>query len=110
MFDERDPSVQSLQKSGKELIKSTPEADKRAEIQEDLDKVTKQWTLLNNFVKLRREKLDEALGVSEKFATECEDAIKKIDELEKKIESEEWIPLEEPNKIEEQKDNFQVQF
>ena len=109
MFNDRAPSIKSLQTTGEELLKESDPADEKSnEIKEDLEKATKLWESLNNYVSFRMDRMDKALKVSVKFNEDVDEATKKLVELQHAINNEEWKPDEEPGKIKDQMQRFEV--
>ena len=85
MFADREASVNNLQKTGEELLNTTEDEDKKKEIEKDLERVKNLWDTLKDKTDNRKEKLDEALPVSEKFNKDMVDVMKALEELEKKV-------------------------
>uniref|UniRef100_A0A7M5V1J7 Uncharacterized protein n=1 Tax=Clytia hemisphaerica TaxID=252671 RepID=A0A7M5V1J7_9CNID len=110
MFDDREPSVQNLNKTGDELLATTEDEDKKAEIRADLDKVNEMFGDLKGKVDDRAKKLDETLVAAEKFNKDFDDVQAKLDELQKKIDSGENVPSAEPEKVDEQLENIKPVF
>ena len=109
MLNDRAPSIKSLQTTGEELLKESDTSDeKNAEIKEGLETATKLWDSLNSYVNFRMDRMDTALKVSTNFNDQYEGATKTLDELQQAISSEEWKPDEEPGKIKEQMQKFEV--
>ena len=109
MFNDRAPSIKSLQTTGEELLQQSDNTDEKdSEIRGDLEKATKLWDSLNSFVTFRMDRMDNALAVSLKFNDEYDEATKRLNELQQSVNSEEWKPDEEPNKIKSQMQKFEV--
>ena len=102
MFADREASVNNLQKTGEELLNTTEDEDKKKEIEKDLERVKNLWDTLKDKTDNRKEKLDEALPVSEKFNKDMVDVMKALEELDKKVNSEDNAPSCDPIKIDEQ--------
>ena len=106
MFDDREPSVANLNKTGEELLATTEDEDKKEEIKAALQKVNDSFGTMKEKVDDRKKKLDETLVASEKFDKDFKDIQAKIKELQKKVDSEDNVPLADPEKINEQIDNL----
>ena len=102
MFDDREPSVENLNKTGEELLATTEDEDKKEEIKADLQKVNDMFGSMKEKVDDRKKNLDEALVASEKFNKNFKDIQNRIKELQKKVDSEDNIPLADSEKINEQ--------
>jgi len=110
MFDDREPSVDNLNKTGEELLATTEDEEKKKEIQEALDKVNEKFGNMKEKVDDRSQKLDETLAASEKFNKDFDEVSGKIDELKKKIESDDNTPSAEPQKVDEQLEKIKPVF
>ena len=108
MFDDRGPSFNTVQKIGKEIIASQPDEESTAKTKEDLGKVTELWNLLNGEVNNRKDKVEEILPVSQKFVENVADAQKRVEDVDKMIEEEKWIPCSSENELQQQIDDFEV--
>ena len=108
MFNDRAASINSLQKTGEELMKSKDANGEKNEIEEDLEKVTKLWDSLNSYVTFRMDRMDTALTISTKFNDEYNEATKKVAEVQEAVGNLEWKPDDEPQKINDQMDQFEV--
>ena len=98
MFADREASVNNLQKTGEELLNTTEDEDKKKEIEKDLEKVKNLWDTLKDKTDDRKEKLDEALPVSEKFNKDMVDVMKALEELDKKVNSDGNVPSCDPKR------------
>lgn len=106
MFDDREPSVANLNKTGEELLATTEDEDKKEEIKAALQKVNDSFGSMKEKVDDRKKNLDDTLVASEKFNKDFNDIQSKIKELQKKVDSEDNIPLADTEKINEQIDNL----
>ena len=108
MFDDRGPSFNTVQKIGKEIIASQPDEESTAKTKDDLGKVTELWNLLNGEVNNRKEKVEEILPVSQKFIEKVADAQKRVEDVDKMIEEDKWIPRSSEDDLQKQIDVFEV--
>lgn len=104
MFDDREPSIANLNKTGEELLTTTEDEDKKKEIKEALDNVNKMWDNLKGKTDDRQKALEDTLAASEKFNKAFDNIKEKINEQKKKVDSDDNVPSTDPVKVDEQLD------
>ena len=102
MFADRLPSIENLRKTGEELLSTTEDEEKKKEIQADLEKLNALWSSLKDRVDDRKERLDETLNAAEKFNKSHNNVLQTLQDLDKKINSEENVPSVVKQKVDEQ--------
>lgn len=108
MIADRKPGVDSLQETGREILK-TADDEKKADIEVGLAHINSQWVELNDLVDARQRQLDDALDASQKFDDLYKDAIKKIAQLEAQVKDDEFDAAKaSPEDVAEQHEKLDV--
>jgi len=109
MIADRKPGVDSLQDTGREILKTADDDEKKAEIEVGLTDINSQWTELNELVEARQKQLDAALAASQKFDDLYREASKNVSELEDQVKDDEFDAAKAtPEEVKEQLDKLDV--
>jgi exonuclease VII small subunit len=110
MVADRKPAVESLQETGREVLK-TADDDKKPEIEVGLADINSQWVDLNELVEARQKQLDDALEASQKFDDLYKEARKKLSEAETQLKDDEFDAAKaSPEDVKEQLDKLEVSY
>lgn len=108
MITDRKPAVESLQDTGREILKTADE-DKKAELEVGLADLNSQWVDLNELVEARQKQLDEALEASQKFDDLYKEGSKKLSEAENQLKDDEFDAAKAtPEEVKEQLEKLEV--
>ncbi|EDO29908.1 predicted protein [Nematostella vectensis] len=107
MIADRKPTVESVQETGREILK-TADDDKRPEIEIGLADINSQWVDLNELADARQKQLEDALAAAQKFDNLYKDASQKIADTEERLKVEELDAAKaQPDEIKAQLDKLQ---
>ena len=108
MFDDRTQSLNSVQNMGRDILATQPDGDSAAKTRKDLDRVTELWNLLNSSVEERKNKLDSLLPISQSVIAKFDDARKRLNNIDKTLDNEKWIPLASEDGVRQQIEGMKV--
>lgn len=110
MIADRKPGVDSLQETGREILK-TADDEKKADIEVGLADINSQWVELNELVEARQKQLDDALEASQRFDDLYKEASKKLSELETQVKDDEFDAAKaSPEDVQNQLEKLDVSF